>query len=99
MKAKLVFESLDQMFEKEGETKLANVSKTKYDLEKGKTVKLTDKKNNIKEKLVILEKAKKEILAKLAKKPGPIATKKLELDLKGYQTKIDSWKKKLADLK
>jgi hypothetical protein len=79
--SKLVNESLEELFEKKKETK--------------EPVKTVSKKDTAKDAIAKLQDCVKEVEAKLKKKPGPIAKKKLESELKGYKDKIEGWKKKM----
>lgn len=102
---KLVFESLDELFEakkiaeekKRRKPKPTNIKATHAKIEKEKAKKVQqDKKDSIKEKIAALETQKKE-----ARKPGPMKQTKAQKDAKiaEIQKKIDTWNKKLKELK
>jgi len=96
---KLVFESLDELYEskvkdskKEDKPKSADISKTKEKAEKSKPTKLNqDKKTKAKQAIDAL---KKEIIN--AKKPGAFkTTAQKNAKLKELVDKIKAWEKKL----
>lgn len=91
MKAKLVSESLNRIYEKKND-KLVDISKTKNELEKSKSFKTAD---NIKEKISALRKIEKELEDKLQLHPGPIAKSKVQKELDVIREKIALWNKKL----
>ena len=80
--AKLVNESLEEIFEAK---------------KKKEPVKTESKKDTAKVAIEKLQSCVKEVEAKLKKKSGPIAKKKLDLELKGYKDKIEGWKKKMNE--
>jgi hypothetical protein len=92
MRAKLVAESLDQLFE-EKDKEMANVSKTKEKYEKSDAHKSDeDKKSKAAQAIKGLE----DQLAK-AKKPGAFkTTTEKNTKVKELEDKIAAWKKKLA---
>ena len=87
MKAKLVKESLDELFEKK-----SNAATEKAKIEKETSVKVI---NDIKEKIAALKKKEKELESELQKQAGPIAKSKIKIELDEIKEKISKWNKKL----
>jgi hypothetical protein len=90
---KLVFESLDELFEnkKEDKSSMANVSKEKEKMEKSKASKVSqDKKAKAQQAIDAL---KKQIAA--AKKPGAFkSTVEKNAKIKELEDKVKVWEKK-----
>jgi hypothetical protein len=93
MRAKLVAESLEQMFEEKKDTpKMVGTEQTKAKLEKSKPVKVT---GDVKEKIAALKKVQKELEGKLQQHAGPLAKSKVKAELTAIKAKIAAWNKKL----
>jgi len=93
--SKLVFESLEELFE--AKKKMANVKDTHKKYEKTKAQKMKDQSK--KEKAEQAIKGLEDQLAK-AKKPGAFkTTAEKNAKIKELQEKIDTWKNKLKELK
>jgi hypothetical protein len=99
MNAKLVVESLEELFEKkqtekpkEEKKELVDPAKEKAKAERSKAVKQPD---NVKEKIAALKKVEQELEAKMQKYPGPISKKDIQGKLNAIREKIAKWNKKL----
>jgi uncharacterized membrane protein (UPF0182 family) len=92
MRAKLVAESLDQLFEEKGKN-MANVGKTKEKFEKTDVKKpAEDKKSKAEQAIDALNKQLEN-----AKKPGAFRTSaEKNAKIKEIEDKIANWKKKLS---